>query len=86
LLLQGEVKQSISGHRAEPASVDTGRFLNSVDVSVSSLDGIVFTPLDYPKFLEFGTSRLAPRKHFFNTKARNETKVAEFIQVEVNKL
>ena len=30
LFLQNEVKLSIAGHRAEPTSVDTGRFLNSV--------------------------------------------------------
>lgn len=80
--IQGEVKSSIAGRRAEPTSVDTGRFLNSVDVTTSKNTGVVFSDIGYAKHLEYGTSRINARQHFRNTKFRNEKKVKEIIEVE----
>lgn len=81
--MQGEVKESIAGRRNEPTSVDTGRFLNSVDLATEKKTGVVFTDIEYAQFLEYGTSRLIPRKHFRNSVARNENKVKEIIQNEL---
>ena len=68
LFLQGEVKQSIAGHRAETKSVDTGRFLNSVkNVQNKLLTASIESNVLYAKHLEFGTSRMKPRRHFTNT-------------------
>jgi len=67
LFLQGEVKESIAGRRAEKTSVDTGRFLNSVDLEVGKEDAMVFSKVKHAKFLEFGTSKIAPRRHFNNS-------------------
>ena len=56
IFLQGEVKQSIAGRRAEVTSVDTGAFLRSVDsMLISNNNAIVFSKIPYAKFLEFGT-------------------------------
>ena len=83
LFLQGEVKESIAGRKAEPTSVDTGRFLNSVDFNVGKKNAKVFTLLKYAKFLEFGTSHIRARKHFRNSKDRNKGKIANIIRTVV---
>ena len=85
--LYGEVKKSIAGHRAEPTSVDTGRFLNSIQIDFPTiLRAKIWTGLGYAKFLEYGTTRISPRRHFGNTKTRNEKKVIDFIKSEVKKI
>lgn len=83
IFLQGEVKQSIAGHRAEHVSVDTGRFLNSVMFDIKKLIGLVGTNLNYAQFLEFGTSRMQPRAHFRNSMARNKAKIIDDIRKKV---
>lgn len=84
--LQGEVKESIAGRKAEQTSVDTGRFLNSVDTTIRKDDGIVFSDVPYAKHLEFGTSRINPRRHFRNSKDRNKDKVRKIFKQEINKI
>lgn len=86
LFVQGEVKQSIAGRRAEKTSVDTGRFLNSVDFQVANDDVVIFSKLDYSKYLEYGTTRIAPRKHFRNSRDRNMPKVKQIMNNEIKKL
>lgn len=81
--LQGEVKESIAGRRSEPTSVDTGRFLNSVDVVLGKDEAIVFSDVPYAQHLEFGTSRMNPRRHFNNSKDRNKQKVLDIIDKEI---
>src|SRR3990167_8544374 len=62
--VQNEVKLSIAGQRSEPTSVDTGRFKNSIDVRrVGTYEVEIFTDIPYAKFLEYGTSKMAPRRH-----------------------
>lgn len=78
--VQNEVKASIAGQRSEPTSVDTGRFLNSVDVWAIANKVVVSTDLEYAKFLEWGTSKMGPRAHFGNTAARSVQKVTEIIK------
>lgn len=83
LFLHGEVKSSIAGRKAEPTSVDTGRFLNSVEFETTDDDGVVFSKIPYSKFLEFGTSRIAPRKHFRNSRDRSKTKILGILKDSV---
>ena len=40
IFLQGEVKESIAGNRAEPKSVDTGNFMRNTDFKVDGMEGI----------------------------------------------
>ena len=82
-LLQNEVKLSVSGHRPEPTSVDTGQFLNSIDMIQSDFEVTVLTPLEYPKFLEYGTSKIKPRRHFNNSLDRNRSKIKEIIAEKI---
>ncbi len=85
--IEGEVKQSIAGRRAEPRSVDTGRFLNSVkNVQSKPLTAKIESNVEYAGVLEFGTSRRRPRRHFSNTAKRNEKKVKGFVQRELKKV
>ena len=85
IFMQGEVKESIAGRRAEHASVDTGRFLNSIEVLIGKVDATIFTQVPYANFLEFGTTRFAARRHFRNSSDRNKEKVQDIIQKEVKK-
>ncbi len=87
IFLQGEVKLSIAGKKAETMSVDTGRFLNSVDFKASNTEGRVFSKLPYARKLEFGTNfKNSPRKHFRNSAARSHGKIRTIIQKSVNKI
>lgn len=84
--IEGEVKQSIAGHRAEHSSVDTGRFLNSVETKKKGeYVVLVESTVKYANFLEYGTSRFNARSHFRNTKARNKNKAVEIVQQAINK-
>ena len=84
VFLQGEVKQSIAGYRSEHISVDTGRFLNSVEFQIDKLTGKVFSKVPYARKLEFGTGFTAsPRKHFTNSADRSKPKITELIKQEV---
>lgn len=83
--LQQEVQESIIGTRAEIKSVDTGRFANSIGLDVSKLKAedkeiIVYTPVEYGIFLEYGTVYLEPRSHFRNTLERNRQKIISELQ------
>ena len=81
--MQGEVKASIAGQRAEPTSVDTGRFLNSIDVQVVPEGAIIFSDVEYAKNLEYGTSRIFPRPHFRNSANRNKDQIKTIFQNEI---
>ena len=85
-LMQNEVKLSIAGEKAEPTSVDTGRFLNSVDISLSKDQAIVFSDVEYAKHLEYGTSRIRPRKHFRNSLARNKAQIIELMKNDIKNI
>ena len=63
-LVRNEVKFSIAGMRSEPRSVQFGGFLNTVSYEISPTKAIVYSPLEYAKFLEYGTS-----PHFVSPKA-----------------
>ena len=86
LFVEDEVKQSIAGRKAEPASVDTGRFLNSVDSKSNKESATIFSDLNYSQFLEYGTSRIPERRHFRNSLSRNKSKITASIQAALRKL
>jgi len=80
-MLEAEIKSSIAGQRAEPRSVDTGLFLSSVNTDVSvPYQAVVYSRVPYAKYLEFGTSRGVPRRHFFNSAMRMKSAIAQFIK------
>jgi len=93
--IKEEVKESIAGNRVETRSVDTGTFANSVEFyKTGTAEGKV-TPgkNTYPNgisveevatLLEHGTSKITARNHFINTQSRNEVKVKEIIQKEID--
>jgi hypothetical protein len=84
LFIQGEVVESVAGHRAEPRSVDTGRFLNSIRATFPQpLVAVIETNVEYAKFLEFGTSKFMPRPHFRNTIVREQSKVVDYLKEKI---
>jgi hypothetical protein len=95
-LIQGEVQESIDGNRAEPRSVSTGTFGNSIVVDkVQDAEYKIYPSNEtYPNgttveevalMLEYGTSRISPRRHFGNTVDRNQLKVIEMVDLEIKK-
>ena len=86
IFLQGEVKESIAGRRAEHISVDTGRFLNSVDFKLGKFNSTIFSKLPYAPFLEFGNKGFRGRRHFENSKNRNRAKVVQIVDNAVKKI
>ena len=66
LLLLREIKESIAGRRPEQKSVDTGRFLNSIQFRrTAPMEARVYTDITYAKLLEYGTS-----PHFIEPKRK----------------
>jgi len=82
--VQGEVKTSIVGQRAETKSVVTGDFMRSVDFHTTSEKATIFSKIPYAWKLEYGTNfKNSPRKHFRNTLAREKDKAREIIKKEI---
>jgi len=94
--IQEEVKESIMGNRAEKKSVRSGNFANSVEfVKTGDAQGVVkpqrksypdstATTVDVAMFMEYGTSKWPhPRRHFGNTKVRNEKNIRDIINNEI---
>jgi len=86
VFVQGEVKMSIAGRRAEHISVDTGRFLNSVAFQLGILDATIFSNVPYARKLEFGFKNFVGRRHFRNSKERNKGKVRDIIANQVRRI
>ena len=87
LFMHGKVKESIAHGTNANVAVDTGRFLNSVDFDATGTnEAKVFTDLDYAKFIEYGTSKMAERPHFRNTTFVNKDKVKEDFKANISKV
>jgi HK97 gp10 family phage protein len=86
LFLEGEVKSSISGQRAEPMSVDTGRFRSSVSSSSTKSQAVVSSNVKYGPILEFGSSNRSARHHFGNSFKRNRKKLENFFIDQLAKI
>jgi len=85
IFLQGEVKLSIAGKKAEYQSVDTGLFLNTVDEKSDSDSATVWSGLPYAQKLEYGTNfKNSPRRHFRNSADRSKPKIRDILQKEIN--
>ena len=84
--MDGEVKESIAGRKAEHASVDTGNFLRSVSFKASNDNATIYTDVSYAKFLEYGSSKLAARRHFNNSKDRNKGNIKEIISSKIKEI
>lgn len=82
-LMQNAVKSSIAGHEAEPTSVDTGLFVGTVSLQTFGNEAMIFSPLEYAKFLEYGTTKLRPRKHFRNSAFRKTEQIKEILDAEI---
>ena len=83
LFMEGEVKESIAGHKAEPTSVDTGQFLSSVASTNNETSATITSNATYSGYLEHGTSKLPARHHFMNSLTRNKPKIRNYIQKEI---
>ena len=81
--LKEEVKASIEGERAEPKSVDTRTFLNSVEVMTSENSASVVSDVESAKFLEYGTIHIHERRHFRNSLDRNRQKIVDDIKTKI---
>lgn len=85
--LKEEVEASIRGQRAELRSVDTGAFVGQIEIATSSTNTVsVLSPLTYPKYLEFGTSRIPARRHFRNSLARKRNQIVDDVRKSVRKV
>lgn len=86
LYLHGKVKTSIARGTNAAVAVDTGRFLNSVDFDSTDNMARVFTDLEYAKFIEFGTSKMAARPHFRNTAMVEKNKIREEMSADIKSI
>ena len=85
--LKEEVEASIRGQRAEPRSVDTGAFVGNIEIATSSTDTVsVMSPLKYPRYLEFGTSKIPARRHFRNSMARKRQAIVNDVRKSIKKV
>ena len=82
-MLEGEVKMSIAGQRGEPASVDTGNFLRSVNTKNQFLESTVETDVSYAQFLEKGTRFIQARRHFENSAQRRKRPIITALKKSV---
>jgi len=94
---EDEVKESVIGRRSEPKSVDSGLFGNSIEANKKGTAYMVVEPksrkypggkvttVDVAKFMEFGTTKISPRRHFQNTEKRIRPKIRENIMKAVKK-
>lgn len=87
---RNEVMDSIAGRGNELRSVDTGRFLNSVETH-SFIEGNdagveIFSKVEYAEHLEYGTTTMKPRRHFRNSRDRIAPKIREKILERIQKV
>lgn len=86
LFMEREVKMSVAGKRGETKSWDTGTFIRSITHGFGNMYGVVYSPVHYAPYLEYGTSKgLKPRWHFRNSLNRNRGKIRDIIQKALGK-
>ena len=87
--VEGEVKESIAGHRDLPVTVDSSNYINSVTGEKTGLlQGTVSNNVEYAGAIEeYGwPPSLPPRPHFGNTAIRTADKVREFIEKKIKEV
>jgi HK97 gp10 family phage protein len=74
----GEVYELYNPRRTHQASApeqppmsDTGRLASSIEHFIGPKEGVVFTRVDYGRFLEYGTSKMQPRPWLFPSLEEN---------------
>ena len=82
-LLEAEIMSSITGAKAEPRSIDTGEFLNSIDSKASDDSFVVSSSALHSIFLEKGTSKMPPRRHFENSLERRRQDIINKISGDI---
>ncbi len=85
-LMIAEVSDSIAGRKQESASVDTGRFLGSIEGRTSGFTATIISNVEYAKFLEFGTSKISPRRHFRNSLSRNRNNIIKIFSSRIKRI
>jgi phage gpG-like protein len=87
LFLHARVKESIARGTNAPVAVDTGRFLSSIDFTTNEKDNaIIFTDVEYAKFIEYGTSRMKSRPHFRNTVFKEKQEIRDQMGAEIKSI
>ena len=87
LHMQNEVKESISGHRSEPTSVDTGHLMRNVFFQTGKKEVAIFTHVSYANIVENSTRiKGGPRRHFQNSLNRNKAKIKEIVEGQINNI
>jgi HK97 gp10 family phage protein len=84
LYMHNKVKESIARGINAPVTVDTGRFLSSVDFNpVGAYEAKVYTDLEYAKYLEYGTSKMDARPHFRNTAKVEKASIKDLFAAKI---
>lgn len=80
IMLSEEIKESIEGNRAEPRSVDTGAFLNSIQSQEEMEGASVSSDVPQSVFMEYGTGKIQERRHFRNSTDRLTSTIVEKVK------
>jgi len=78
-----EIKLSIAGQSDEVRRVDTGNYLNSITGYSDMTGAVIASDIEYAPYVEEGTSRMVPGRHFQNSLARNQTTILQFMENKV---
>ena len=93
--IEEEVKESVSGQRAETKSVDSGLLVRSIEMRKVAKASVMVEPKrrtypgtrtttqDVATILEKGTTRVLARRHFKNTLSRNRKKIKDIVSTEI---
>jgi len=85
LFMEDEVRQSITGHRNELKSFDTGNFSARLSSSSNSNSAMIKDGSGYGVHLEYETRGRPGRRHFRNSLARNKNKIKDYLNSQIKK-
>lgn len=73
-------REHVASAPGEPPMSDSGNLASSIATQVDGLTGYVFTPLDYGRYLEFGTGKMKPRPWLLPSLEEEAPKFRERLQ------
>lgn len=76
-------KQHRVSHAGEPPNTDTGRLIQSIQTEVTDATASVGTNVEYGRYLELGTSKMAARPFLTPAVEKNRAKVEKIFQEQV---